>query len=371
MGLVGASLAVGCFPPRGPIDLHEVTTHRVTVALSGPRNTICPGEPVALEMALDVESDSGGMRLLQHRRDLDDALFDVRQLRLASPQGTFDDEGVFHPDPDVRRSVQTGFSVFVHAPHGPTFSVRYPPSYECTASIGRAGETGARGLDGSDAIYTDRDDPNRWGWLPSATGRRGERGGDGGRGARFAVWVTWVRTPDYVRLLAARAEGEVDALTLVAPGTPLVVVARGGTGGGGGTGGRGATGVELADGGRGGTGGDGGMGGEGGHVDVVVDARFASELERMIVVDVDGGAGGAAGRGGPGGSGRAAGTLVGKKRRVESNAHGSAGAPGPPGAGGSSGKRGSMTMTSGDVRERFEGLGGIVPLDAPVVLSPL
>ena len=108
------------------------------------------------------------------------------------------------------------------------------------------------------------------------------------------MFVTWVETADYAKLLASRAEGDIDMLTLVAPGYPLNVIAIGGTGGDGGQGPRGMRA------GGGGTGGDGGSGGAGGGVDVIVDERFA-ELEGYVNIDVQGGAGGRAGPPGPGG----------------------------------------------------------------------
>ncbi len=255
------------------------------LGLAGPRAAICPGEPVKLDVVLDVVDEDGEtMKLVPHRRTFEDAIFDVRQLRVSSPQGFFDGDGVFYPKPDVAASVQTGFVLYARAPHGPSFSVRFPPAYECTASIGRDGPTG-------------------------------------GEGPRFEVFVTWVKTPDYTKLLAARAFGEVDAITLVAPGTPLVARACGG---------RGAAGVP---------GGDGGDGGAGGDVTIVVDDRF-DDLERMVTADVRGGDGGPAGY---------------DELLARTQTEGIRGRPGKHGP------RGKASIVRGrDVRSRFEGLGAIV-----------
>ncbi len=254
--------------------------------LAGPRATICPGEPVKLDVVLDVVDEDGeAMKLVPHRRTFEDAIFDVRQLRVASAQGFFDGDGVFYPSPDVTASVHTGFVLHARAPNGPSFAVRFPPAYECTARIGRDGPTG-------------------------------------GKGPRFEVFVTWVRTPDYTKLLGARALGDVDTITLVAPGTPLLARARGGQGA------------------AGQPGRDGGDGGAGGEVTLVLDDRF-DDLARMVTSDVRGGDGGPAGY---------------DEVLARTQAEGTRGKPGKHG------DPGRATIVRGkDVRSRFEGLGAIVP----------
>jgi hypothetical protein len=365
--LLALASAVACVPaPRAPIDLQRVEAKVVHFGLAGPRSTICPGQPIALDVALDAIVDGDEpMHLVRHRRDIDDAIFDVTQLHLSSPQGFFDAQGTFYPKPDVMASAHTGFVLYARAPRGPAFSVRFPPSYECTASFGKSGALGAPGLDGEDATVADLDGVALPGKSePPASGRGGQQGGEGGTGPRFTVFVTWVKTPDYTKLLAARASGDVDRVTLVAPGTPLEIVARGGEGGAGGRGGQGATATEHGGaGGPGGEGGTGGRGGGGGEVDVVLDDRFP-ELDGFVVVDVRGGAGGPGGMPGRGGEG-AFGDVMGRKGRVLGQAR--IGPQGPPGASGRSGERGAsgrstVTRSSGEaVRSRFDGLGAVVP----------
>lgn len=289
-----AVLFVACVPaPRAPVDLERVEPRAIRFGLASPRAVVCPGQPVKLDVVIDAVDDEGDpLKLVPHRRTFEDTIFDVRQLRVSSPQGFFDGDGTFYPDPDVTASVHTGFVLYARAPHGPTFSVRFPPSYECTRAIGRDGSHG---------------DP---------------AGGRGAKGPKFSVFVTWVRTPDYDKLLAARAVGEIDALTLVAPGTPLVARARGGRGG------------------AGAPGHDGGDGGDGGDVIVVLDDRF-DDLDRMVTGDVGGG------DGGPGGYDELG-------ARID-----------PEGTRGREGRRGApgtFTVARGaDVRARFERLGAIVP----------
>ncbi|MCW5809827.1 MAG: hypothetical protein KIT84_02355 [Labilithrix sp.] len=334
--------------------------------LASPRSAICPGEPVGLHVLLDVVDpgdDGPPRRLVPHRVDLDDAIFDLRQLHVSSPNGTFDADGVFHPSADVLATAQSGFVIFARPPSGPAFSVRYPPSYECRRAIGGAGRAGIAGNAGDHALYGDLPEPNSKEPLPSraAPGRTGGAGGAGGDGPRMTVYVTWVRTPDYTKLLAARATGDVDTLTLSAPGTPLDVVARGGDGGAGGRGGDGAPGVDdFEPGGPGGTGGRGGQGGRGGDVEVVLDERF-DELDRHVVIDVRGGEGGEGGAGGSGGR-----SYVGQSanRRGVGFAErdGVLVAPGPYGAKGTAGEDGNARITRSDVSARFKGLGPVVPL---------
>lgn len=354
-----------CYPTlTAPVDLYRADTKVIRFALKNPRSAICPGQAVPLDVELDAMIDGELTHLVQKRFDTDSRLFLTRQLHLSSAQGTFDEDGVFHPDPDVTVSAQTGFVIFLRAPHGPPFSVRFPPVYECTAVLGRDGAIGAAGEDGEDALTSDRnevvvagDDPNG-----PARGRMGHPGGPGGGGPRLAVYVTWVRTPDYTRLLAARSFGDVQTLTLVAPGTPLNVRARGGRGGAGGRGGQGGSGlgittfrngVAYAEGGRGGQGGTGGDGGAGGAIDLYLDERFG-DLERMVVADVEGGAGGPGGMPGRGGDpGR-----VESSRRSEGSMRG---VPGAPGGDGKRGPPGQARIAKADVSARFVGLGAVVP----------
>lgn len=343
----------GCVSSRtAPIDLYRADTKVIRFALKNPRSTVCPGQPVPLDVELDALVDGELLHLKQRRFDLDDYMFHTRQLHLSSAQGFFSEDGVFYPNPDVTVSAQTGFVIFIRAPHGPSFSVRFPPAYECTAQIGRAGRYGAPGIDGYDATVADKDPHTHRD--AAATGGIGQDGGEGGAGPRLEVFVTWVRTPDYTKLLAARSFGDVQTITLAPPGTPLTVLARGGQGGMGGRGGQGGTG--LGDGGGwGGRGGAGGTGGPGGDVDVYIDDRF-DDLERMVTADVDGGPGGPGGMPGKGGEAdRWSGSGV------KTSGEATRGAPGPSGADGKRGPAGAARFARADVRERFENLGALVP----------
>jgi hypothetical protein len=366
---IGMTLA--CVPaPRGPIDLQHVEAKVVYFGLAGPRSTVCPGEPVKMDISLDADVDGDHVRLVKHRFDIDDYIFDMRQMHLSSPHGIFDREGTFHPNPDVSATIHTGFVMYARAPHGPAFSVRFPPSYECTNTIGKDGPLGGPGLDGADATITDRnDDGNFAGSAPPAMGHPGQAGGEGGTGPHLAVYLTWVKTPDYTKLLAAHATGDYDRLTLVAPGTALDIIARGGQGGMGGRGGKGASALEPGDaGGIGGQGGQGGQGGRGGEVDVYIDERF-SDIEHMLVVDVSGGIGGEGGFGGPGGEGATGEMRVRKNPKAPWTTRmpgriGAQGAPGPAGARGSRGTSGRFVIhhaASDEVRASFKNHGAIVP----------
>lgn len=321
----------------------------MTFALRSARSAICPGEPVKLDISMDVATDSGEVRLVQRRQEMDDRLFDPAQLELSSPQGTFED-GTFFPDRDARRSLGTGFVFYARPPHGPAVAIRFPPYYECGGQVGAEGAPGLQGIDlGAPRVGAryPLTDPAIVG--PETSGSID--GGDGGRGPSFVVYVTWVRTADYTKLLAGRATGEVDMLGLAAPGYPLQIFATGGRGGLGGRGGEG----DVAA--VGGVGGAGGRGGDGGHVEVVIDERFP-ELEQYIAVDVSGGPGGGAGNGGPGGRPQ----LV--ERFHKRNGHsmglvfqGPSGPRGPGGTVGGPGREGSAVIRRGDVRDRFVGLG--------------
>ncbi len=381
-GLVIGSLSVllattaGCWVPRGPVDLRDSETHVVRFGVDAPRGGICPGQPVTIDVELTADVGGRTLRLTRTRRDLDDAIFDMRQLRIASAQGRIDEEGRFFPSDDPLVSAQSGFVFYVDVPRGPTFSVRYPPVYECATPFGREGQAGVDGPRGDDALIEDLSDGPPFGASadgerPSATGVSGGNGGPGGAGPELTVYVTWVRTPDYTKLLAARVEGDVHGLTLRAPGTPLDVLARGGRGGAGGRGGQGASGLDavwtvgrrrarghlvksFTRGGLGGSGGNGGEGGAGGSVRIIVDERF--DLESWVHVDVQGGEGGPGGRAGPGGRGGSSNSAGARETSA------SAGLPGTVGRDGAPGPNGQVTFERGDVQAHFEGLGAIVPL---------
>lgn len=364
-----ATVAVSaCVPtPRAPIDLRTADAKVVRFGLATGQSAVCPGSAVRVEAQLEavLEGDTDAVTVFQHRREIDDRIFDLAQLHLSSPHGTFDRDGIFHASPDVLATAQTGFVLNVRAPRGPSFAVRYPPSYECTKTIGGEGAPGGDGDPGEDAILGESEGHFSLGGDGLAGGGRpGHPGGTGAAGPKVTVYVTWVRSPDYTRLLAAKAVGDVDGFTLVAPGTTLEVVARGGRGGHGGRGGRGAAAFSIYEpSGPGGAGGVGGTGGDGGDVELVLDERW-EDLSRWVRVDIDGGA---AGEGGVGGQGGEAGREVHltKKGRPSSTTPYDYGPPGPPGLHGGTGnhgRAGSYRSVRADVSKAFEGLGPVVPL---------
>ena len=76
---LGALLAGACVPaPRAPIDLQHVEARVVYFGLNGPRSTVCPGEPVAMDISLDATVDGSEVRLVKHRFEIDDYIFDMR-----------------------------------------------------------------------------------------------------------------------------------------------------------------------------------------------------------------------------------------------------------------------------------------------------
>jgi hypothetical protein len=355
VALVGLALD-SCVPaPRAPVDLQRAEAKVIRFGLRHPRAAICPGEPVELDVSLDVKTDDGDeMHLVPRRVDIDDAIFDPAQLYLSSPQGTFTD-GVFYPSDDARVSLGTGFVMFARAPRGPAFSVRFPPYYECDPHIGGEGQTGMHGRD--DAIPHVGKVSRELDKQAIAGDEVGDGvdGGSGGPGPSFTVYVTLVKTPDYTKLVAARSVGDVDMVSFAPPGYPLEVLARGGRGGDGGRGRQGVTGA-----GAGGQGGAGGAGGPGGNVEIVLDERFPS-LESYLMIDVNGGSGGRGGSPGPGGE-RALETMRGRRGRVvDIRRSGPRGPAGPPGSRGPRGAIGSFVIRSAEVRPQFVGLGALVP----------
>lgn len=358
-----SALLGACAPsPRAPADLRVTDARVVRFGLGTGVGAICPGSAVPIELQLEARVDGHDVTLFRHRRDLDDRVFDLAQVHLSSPQGTFDRDGVFHASPDVLATAQSGYVLHVRVPNGPAFAVRYPPSYACGSPFGKEGSQGVEGQAGTDAVLGEAEGHvTADGTGLAGGGRPGNPGGPGGTGPKMTVFVTWVSSPDYTRLLAARSVGDAGGLTLVEPGTTLSVVARGGPGGRGGRGGRGAAAFAVEQAGApGGAGGRGGPGGVGGEVELVLDERFP-ELERWVRADVSGGVGGEGGLGGQGGG--PLGRLAAGDRRGA--AHYDYGQPGPTGMNGGSGAPGAsgkVSIVRRDVRALFEGLGPIVPL---------
>lgn len=348
-----AASSAGCFPgPRGPVDLRDAEVKEIRLQLRHPRAAICPGEPVPLDVSIDAMIDGQLTTVRQHRDEIDEPIFSLADLHLESPQGTFED-GVFIPNVDARDSLGSGFVFYARAPRGPAFSVRFPPYYECGGKIGGAGQDGYSGLNLTE--------PNHAGGRPFSETIAGRHkadtvgGIDGGKGPRLSVYVTWGRTADYTRVLVGHSEGDIEMVTMVAPGYPLNVVAIGGNGGDGGKGMQGQSGA-----GQGGSGGDGGKGGDGGEVDVIVDERFP-ELEQMINVDVSGGQGGGYGPGGAGGE-RKLQAYRSKKRGLHYVPVGDPGKPGFPGLAGKHGEKGTFFIRRADIHPQFAGVAGLTLL---------
>src|SRR5688500_9780207 len=72
LAIAFAPAFVACVPaPRAPVDLETVQARAVRFGLAGPRATICPGEPVKLDVLIDaIDHDGDRLLLRPHRRDL-------------------------------------------------------------------------------------------------------------------------------------------------------------------------------------------------------------------------------------------------------------------------------------------------------------
>ena len=358
-------MMVACrIAPRGPVDLRDAHVVQVYLGAKGARQSFCPGEAAPLDVVIDavLPGDDRTTRFHTHREDLWDWLFDPVTLRMASAQGSIDEEAIFHASRDPLVSAN-GYLIDLHT-SGPAFGLRFPPSYECVTTFGSTGRIGESGRDGERGPWT-VDEP--------MAGQTGGDGGAGGPGPSFRVFVTWVRTPYYPKLLAAVAEAGFDGVALAPPDRALTITARGGDGGAGGRGGPGAPGqyecrwnrrkkehsaclptVDLKPG-FGGTGGAGGEGGTGGELEVHVDRRYPEIAERLAL-DVRGGAGGIGGRGGAGGNNAVSSQYAMKSEESEF------GTPGRAGANGAAGANGTSRIVFDDIAPVFARVKTIEPL---------
>lgn len=361
----------GCeeIPPRGPVDLREARITAVELAPASGDPRICPGTDVPFTLDVDavLPGETRELRLRAQRRFYDDWLFDPREMHVTSPDGVVGDDLVLHTSVNPLISATHGFLLNVRSPSGPSFGLRYMPSYDCVKSLGHQGRGGPRGCDGDHGRSAMTEDGGQ-------VGETGSTGGGGGAGPTVTMFATYVRTPYYPKLLAVVAEDGPEAFALANPGASLVLEARGGAGGEGGRGGDGGNGVVRATciehgrrgkcstwhsylPGRGGFGGEGGTGGAGGQLVLHVDARFP-DIAHAVVVDVNGGDGGPGGSGGEGGDpGYSYAYSPGASDHESSQ-----GPAGAPGVQGKQGPHGTATIVYDDVRPRFDGRPGITVL---------
>ncbi len=334
------------------MDNWEVLKMKVDLRADDKR--ICPGQPVQMIAVADLKhkkrdktktvSTSEGER--QQINALEFSLFEF-----SSEQGTFNEFGVFSPNPNVLATAASGFKLdtkYLRDPAKFSFNNEYKPSYDCITRAGAfgpggpSGSSGAMGSSGSSGSGGSSSDPGGSGGA-GGPGGPGTDGGAGGPGLQITAYATVVKTPHYDHLVLVKITGGAEDVVLFDPQKSLQLSAGGGAGGSGGSGGSGGRGGSGSSGwpggnggagGTGGNGGNGGPGGPGGQLTLVYDANFP-ELANVIVLDASGGPGGYAGSAGSGGDGGSKGSGNG-----EGAPDGAEGAKGPEGAGGQAGPSG-------------------------------
>jgi hypothetical protein len=362
----------------------------MSVDLRRTQKTICPREPVQMAVFLDVilkgDKEKKSFETWQGKAGAskNDKL-EFTDFAFASDQGTFDDDGWFTANQDLRTTIDKELAiktVYKQRPDKFSFDTKYKPDYGCVVSGGKSGAQGAAGDSGT-AGSTGQEGqlaaPGNPGGPASdgQSGRSGGNGADGGDGPHLAIFATMVKTPFYDKLAAIRITGAVADFWLVPIDKTFTVLAQGGSGGDGGNGGSGGRGgrggagnpgARGGNGGKGGDGGSGGKGGKGGDVEVTFDAKFP-ELAQLLKVDVSGGKAGQAGGPGSGGDRGSGGGPIGQGAQG-----GSDGASGPAGSGGRAGSAGPDGRTStkpGAVSDKFSGINGLTLLgDASAAAAP-
>jgi hypothetical protein len=350
------------------LDKYEVQTMRADIRRT--EKAICPREPVQMAVFATAEHK----KRKNKTKDLETWAGDPQStnrigkmgfgdFEFGSQQGTVDENGFFHPNPDVLATADSGFKITTAYKTDPAkfyFENDYKPDYRCISAVGgqgafgEPGMTGAMGASGQNGSGGSSEKAGGSGGDGGAAGN-GMNAGDGGPGPSLTAFATIVQTDQYDKLVLVRITGDVEDTVLIHPDRTLTIHAAGGAGGTGGFGGQGGSGGsggsghpggKGGNGGSGGLGGDGGNGGPGGRIHFVYDARFP-ELAQVVRLDVSGGPAGGAGAAGPGGSGGSGGSAVG-----EGATAGSRGADGPagqPGRGGMPGPDGEATSEAGPV----------------------
>lgn len=361
---------------RNTINLDGAEVQSMSADIRRAQKTICPRARVQMAVSLDVmlkgeqnvsfaETWEGGADSSRNGK------LDFSEFAFHSELGSFDGDGWFTPNPDMRASAGQEFqitTVYRRRPDQFTLETSYKPDYGCITSTGKpgaAGEPGSSGASGQDGRSGETGGRETAGGdgADAGSGGDGSDGNDGNDGPRFQAFVTFVATPYYEKLLAVRITGDEADLVLAPPDKTLTIVASGGSGGDGGDGGRGgrggsggsgSQGGKGGKGGQGGKGGSGGKGGKGGEVSVMLDARFP-ELRSLIAVNVSGGLGGRAGSGGGAGDGGSGGSSM--APNSSSGSRGSSGVAGRAGREGSSGVEGKVSFSEGSVTTHFSDLG--------------
>ena len=331
---------------------------------------LCPGKEGKLYV--DAKVQWPGSKPVARTLGTDTDSLDPSKFKVTGPLIKGDDKAHLHPDPDVLKSVESGFDATIVYTLDPkfTFRMNFQPEYSCYLGWFADGTVGGSGLNGDPGGDVD-------------IGQHGGRGGDGtpgdpgGTGQRITASVTMVSTHFYPKLIAVVANGN---FFLAPADRPIQFGSAGGQGGFGGAGGNGGTGGAqptrevqepdgnggtlpaklpagpAGDGGTGGNGGVGGRGGTGGQIDVTYDSAFP-ELRNLITTDVSGGAPGEGGS--PGGGGAGGGTDA-----ERDGAQGNPGGDGQGGGPGAAGSPGRAQIRAGSVSSQFRGFRGITILGA-------
>ncbi len=375
-GLVGLVGLAGCFEWSSlPNDRADPHLRKITEAQILDMNVnlfkqpgLCPGAEGKLYVNAKVQWP--GAQPVPRSLGSDVDSLQPEAFSIKGPLIRGDAQAHLFPDPDVLKSVETGFETDIVYRPQPRFHFHevFPPEYSCYtgwAQEGGGGGGGASGYGGS-------------GGGQGRDGGHGEPGGRGGRGengGRITVYVTVVSTRFYQRLLAVIAN---DTFFLAPADRALTFDVAGGAGGPGGTGGNGGNGGDqkvverqehgdndtvttvrvgegrAGNGGNGASGGYGGDGGNGGTVEITYDGAFP-ELRDLMLTNVDGGPGGDGGAGGNGGAGGGTNAEKGAEQ-------GGSGGNGDQGGSGHQGGRGQASIHAGSVGRRFSNMRGITVL---------
>lgn len=355
------------------VNMDKWQVLKMSVDLRAEDKRICPGQAVQMLATADLKhikrdktktvTTSEG-----ERQQINKLSFDLFEFN--SDQGTFNEWGIFTPNPDVLATAVSGFKIdtkYLREPAKYSFANEYKPSYDCITSAGAMGATGQSGMSGS----TGDSGASGSGGSSSEAGGNGGQGGQGGNGTdggpggpglSLTAYATVVRTPHYDHLVLLKVTGDAQDVVLFDPQKNLQLTAAGGAGGSGGSGGSGGRGGSGGSGypggnggagGAGGIGGNGGPGGPGGQLTLVYDEKFP-ELASVIILDASGGPGGFAGSSGSGGSGGSKGNGTGEG--APDGAQGANGPDGTAGQSGPSGPDGVANAQPGNVDEMFADL---------------
>ena len=142
---------------RNTVDLKGAEVVRMSVDIRKQQKTICPREQVQMGVFLDAKlKGEGGPKAFETwvgpPGTSRNGKLDFSEFAFDSPLGSFDDDGFFTPNKDLRASAGKELAikaVYRARPDKFSFDLTFKPDYACIRSAPFGGTKGAAGSSGA------------------------------------------------------------------------------------------------------------------------------------------------------------------------------------------------------------------------------